>query len=289
MTEKLKNFISTEKEKFAVVSYSGGMDSTCLLLYLLSEGYMVKAVSFNYGQSHSLELKRAKKITKYLQDMGMAIHHQVINLEDAFSDSQSCLVIGEHAPEGHYEDESMKATVVENRNVIFSAITFGKALGWARRNLTNYKRKLPEDEARKMAKVVISLGVHAGDHAIYPDCTEESVNMAKELYRISNWDSDLVEYDTPFVNFSKAEVLNVGISSARNMGMDRRQITTIFKNTVSCYNANEKGVSCGKCGTCTERLEAFWNNDMDDPAPYIDPMMGKKPKDWNCIPVEDEG
>ncbi len=113
--------------------------------------------------------------------------------------------------------------------------------------------------------------------------------MAKELYRISNWDSDLVEYDTPFVNFSKAEVLNVGISSARNMGMDRRQITTIFKNTVSCYNANENGVSCGKCGTCTERLEAFWNNDMDDPAPYIDPMMGKKPKNWNCIPVEDEG
>ena len=179
MTEKLKNFINKKKEKFAIVSYSGGMDSTCLLLYLLSEGYMIKAISFNYGQSHSLELKRAKKIVRYLQDMGMSIRHQVINLQDAFSDSQSCLVVGEHAPEGHYEDESMKATVVENRNVIFSAITFGKALGWAKYNLISYKNRLPEDQARKMAKVVISLGVHAGDHAIYPDCTEESVNMAR--------------------------------------------------------------------------------------------------------------
>lgn len=286
MTEKIKNFITTEKEKFAIVSYSGGMDSTCLLLYLLSEGYMIRAISFDYGQSHSLELKRAKKIVKYLQDMGMAIHHQVINLQDVFSDSQSCLVVGDHAPEGHYEDESMKATVVENRNVIFSAITFGKALGWAKGNLAHYKCSLPEDHAREISKVVISLGVHAGDHAIYPDCTEESVNMAKELYRISNWDSDLVEYNTPFVNYSKSEVLNIGISSARNMGMNRRQITTIFKNTVSCYNADEKGVSCGKCGTCTERLEAFWNNGIDDPAPYVESGMAKRPKDWCTIPVE---
>jgi 7-cyano-7-deazaguanine synthase len=289
MSEKFKNFTRTEKEKFAVVSYSGGMDSTCLLLYLLSKGYMIKAISFDYGQSHSLELKRAKKIVKYLQNMGMAINHQIINLQDAFSDSQSSLVLGEHAPEGHYEDESMKATVVENRNVIFSAITFGKALGWAKMNLNSYKRNLPEDEARKISKVVISLGVHAGDHSIYPDCTEESVEMAKELYRISNWDSDLVEYDTPFVNFSKAEVLNVGISSALEIGMSHRQITMIFKNTVSCYNANEKGVSCGKCGTCTERLEAFWNNNLNDPAPYVDANMGKKPKNWNYIPVEDQG
>ena len=289
MSKKLENFINIAKEKFAVVSYSGGMDSTCLLLYLLSEGYVVNAISFDYGQSHSLELKRAKKITKYLQGMGMAISHHVINLRDAFSDSQSSLVRLEHAPEGHYEDESMKATVVENRNVIFSAITFGKALAWARLNLDSYGPGFPEDEARRRSKVVISLGVHAGDHAIYPDCTEESVNMARELYRISNWDSDLVEYNTPFVNYSKAEVLNTGISSARKMGMSKRQINTILKNTVSCYNADEKGVSCGKCGTCTERLEAFWNTGMDDPAPYVDPKMGRKPKNWNYTTVENQG
>lgn len=270
----LMNFNATNRDNYAIISYSGGMDSTCLALELLSLNYEVRAISFDYGQSHSIELNRAKKNIKYLQGLGLPISHQVINLRDVFSDSTSCLVTGEHAPEGHYEDESMKSTVVENRNVIFSAITFSKALGWAK------QIKHP---------VVISLGVHAGDHAIYPDCTEESVNMAKELYRISNWDSELVEYETPFVNYSKAEVLNCGRTAAKLMGLTKSQFNRIMKNTVSCYNANETGLSCGKCGTCTERLEAFWNNDMDDPAPYVDPDMGKKPAHWNCVEVEDNG
>ena len=271
--------MNEENKKFAVVSYSGGMDSTCLILDLLADGYTVRAISFDYGQSHSIELKRAKKITKYLVDEGFCIEHQIINLRDVFSNSQSTLVLGQHAPEGHYEDESMKSTVVENRNVIFSAITFSKALGWAKMILSAYKGNVPDDELRERSKVVISLGVHAGDHAIYPDCTEESVNMAKELYKISNWDSDLVEYNAPFVDYTKAEVLNIGIASAREMGLTQKGINWIFKNSISCYNANETGCSCGKCGTCTERLEAFWANGLNDPAKYVDKSMGKCPKD----------
>ena len=261
-------------DKHAMVSYSGGMDSTCILLYLLSNGYGVRAVSFDYGQNHAVELKRAKANVKYLEKLGLPITFEVINLRDAFCDSQSSLVKHTHSPEGHYQDEMMKETVVENRNVIFSAVLFGKALGWAKKTGTD---------------TTIALGVHAGDHAIYPDCTEESTSMARELYRISNWDSEKVNYLTPFVNYSKSEVLNVGISSARNMGFTKAQINKILKNTISCYNATAEGLSCGKCGTCTERLEAFWNNDMDDPAPYVDPMLAKKPSDWNCVPVEDEG
>lgn len=261
-------------DKHAMVSYSGGMDSTCLILYLLSEGYGVRAVSFDYGQNHAVELKRAKKNIKYLEKLGLPVTFEVIDLRSAFSDSQSSLVKHTHSPEGHYEDEMMKETVVENRNVIFSAVLFGKALGWAKKTNTD---------------TTIALGVHAGDHAIYPDCTEESVTMAQELYRISNWDSDKVKYLTPFVNCSKAEVLNIGISSARSMHFTKSQINCILKNTISCYNADSEGHSCGKCGTCTERLEAFWNNGMDDPAPYVKPEMGKKPNNWNQIPVEDQG
>lgn len=278
-------------QKTAVVSFSGGMDSTCLLFYLLSQNYHIHAVSFNYGQSHSLELKRAKQIIKYLQKYSFPVEHEIIDLRRVFNTSQSTLVKGEHAPEGHYADEMMKSTVVENRNVIFSSIVFSKALSLAKMNLDNLKYdagtdpqyKISESELREAAKTVISLGVHAGDHAIYPDCTDESVNMARELFKISNWDSDLVEYNTPFVDFSKAEVLNIGIASAKSIGLKKSQINTIFRKSVSCYNANEAGKSCGKCGTCTERLEAFWANGLNDPAKYVDPSMGKRPKHWNEV------
>lgn len=281
----------TNSMKTAVVSFSGGMDSTCLVLYLLSKGHSVHAVSFNYGQSHSIELKRASQIAKYLQKLGLSIDHEIIDLRSVFNMSQSTLVKGEHAPEGHYADEMMKSTVVENRNVIFSSIVFSKALSFAKMNLdmlkynagTDPQQHVSEKELRDQAKVVISLGVHAGDHAIYPDCTDESVNMARELFRISNWDSDLVVYDAPFVDYSKAEVLNVGRSSAKELGLKNLQINTIFRKSVSCYNANETGKSCGKCGTCTERLEAFWNNGLNDPAKYVDPDMGKRPKHWNEV------
>lgn len=260
--------------KHAMVSYSGGMDSTCLILHLISEGYGVRAISFDYGQNHAVELKRARKNIKYLEKFGLPVTFEVIDLRSVFSDSQSTLVLHTRAPEGHYEDESMKATVVENRNVIFSSILFGKALSWA--------KKTGKD-------TTIALGVHAGDHAIYPDCTEESVTMAQNLYRISNWDSEKVNYLTPFVNYSKSEVLNIGISSATSLGFSKSQIRRIFANTISCYNADEDGYACGKCGTCTERLEAFWNNNLDDPAPYVDPEYGKKPKNYNVIPIEAQG
>lgn len=276
--EKSKNIYnmikSPELTKHAMVSYSGGMDSTCLILHLLSEGYGVRAVSFDYGQNHAVELKRAKRNIKYLAKKGLPVTFEVIDLRSAFSDSQSTLVLHTKAPAGHYQDESMKSTVVENRNVIFSAVLFGKALGWAKKTGMD---------------TTIALGVHAGDHAIYPDCTEESVTMAQELYRISNWDSEKVKYITPFVNYTKSEVLNVGLSSARAMGFTKGQINCIMKNTVSCYNATHEGLSCGTCGTCIERLEAFWNNGLDDPAPYIEPGLGKKPMDWEKTQGEYQG
>lgn len=156
--------------KKAIISLSGGLDSTCLLMYLLSNDYEVKAYSFDYGQKHKIELKKVKKNIKFLQRKGMPVTHQIINLKDVFSDSASTLHQGGAAiPHGHYADENMKSTVVENRNIIFSAIIYGKALSWA--------NKTQDD-------VVITQGLHNGDHCFTRDTkilTAEGLKTVDEL------------------------------------------------------------------------------------------------------------
>lgn len=137
--------------KQAVLSLSGGMDSTSLLIHLLANEYQVKAYSFDYGQRHSLELERLAKNIHYLQSLQAPVVWEVINLRSAFSDSTSSLLpqSGVEVPIGHYEDEMMKNTIIENRNAIFSSILYGKALAWANKT---------------KGDVQICLGTHSGDH-----------------------------------------------------------------------------------------------------------------------------
>lgn len=237
-----------------VISLSGGLDSTCLLLKLLSEGKEVKAYSFKYGQKHDIELKLVKKNIKFLQSKGYPVDLQIINLEDCFADSASSLHKGgEDIPEGHYEDENMKSTVVENRNIIFGSIIYGKALSWSKKTSSN---------------VVITLGIHGGDHAVYPDTRPESQSMARELFKISNWGSENVDYVAPFVEINKTGVLKEGIDAMKKMGFKKSEINKVLRNTHSCYNPDNDGRSCGKCGTCVERLECFEQNNMKDPIRY---------------------
>ena len=238
------------------ISLSGGLDSTMLLMHYLARGFEVRSYSFDYGQKHDIELKKVKDNIKFLQEKGLPVSHQVINLRDAFSDSASSLygANNEKIPEGDYREENMKSTVVENRNVIFSSIMYGKALGWANKTQSN---------------VLISLGIHAGDHTIYPDTTPESQSMARELFRISNWGSERVDYEAPFVNLHKDELLTTGVGAMRLMGFQDSDIETVLTNTHSCYTPDSEGRSCGKCGTCVERLEAFEKAHMMDPIPYI--------------------
>ena len=240
----------------AVISLSGGLDSTCLLMHLLANGYdEIRAYSFDYGQKHSIELKKVKKNVKYLVKKGFNIEHQVINVRDVFSDSASTLhKKGGKIPKGHYADETMKSTVVENRNIIFSAIIYGKALSWANKSGDN---------------VVITLGIHAGDHAIYPDCTPESHEAAKHLFKISNWNSEKVDYIAPFENIDKGDVLSSGIAAMKSLKFTKAGIKKVLKNTHTCYNPDAEGRSCGECGSCRERLEAFEKNNMEDPLEYI--------------------
>lgn len=237
-----------------ILSLSGGLDSTMLMLYYLNKGYEVHGVSFKYGQKHAVELQKVQNNVKFLQERGLPVTHQIVDLTTAFAYSASSLHQGgEEIPTGHYADENMKSTVVENRNVIFSSIVYGIALGIAKK----------EDR-----DVIISQGVHAGDHTIYPDCRPESVAMARELYRISNWDSERVDFETPFVLLDKGQVLREGINAMMDMGFQAEDFEYVLENTHTCYNPDSEGRACGRCGSCTERLEAFASNDLQDPAAY---------------------
>ena len=239
-----------------VLSLSGGMDSTCLMMYYLAQGKTVHAISFKYGQKHAIELKKVQKNIKFLQKLGLPVDHHIVDLTSAFAMSASSLHQGGEAiPEGNYADENMKSTVVSNRNVIFSAIVYGMALDLSKTTNSN---------------VIISQGVHAGDHTIYPDCRPESIEAARELYRISNWGSERVNFETPFVNLNKGEVLAAGIAAMKTLGFNKPKIKKVLANTHTCYNPDSEGRSCGKCGSCTERLEAFEQVGMEDPVPYQD-------------------
>jgi 7-cyano-7-deazaguanine synthase len=173
-------------KKQAVLSLSGGMDSSSLLLHLLANGYEVTALSFDYGQKHNVELERAKELVNYINSdctVSSFVRHQVIKLDGLAQLLNSSLVTGgSEVPEGHYAEENMKATVVPNRNKIFSSIIQAVALSIAEQNNT---------------ECVIAMGIHAGDHAIYPDCRQEFRDIDYEAFKAGNWGAEKVTYYTP--------------------------------------------------------------------------------------------
>lgn len=240
--------------KKAVLSLSGGMDSTCLLIHLLANDYEVKCYSFDYGQRHVVELERVSANIDYLRSLGFPVSWRVIDIKAAFDESDSALLpqSGVKVPEGHYADENMKQTVVENRNGIFSSIIYGKALSWAN---------------KESDKVLISLGLHSGDHSIYPDCRPESREAFAHAFRISNWNSERVDYYTPFIEGDKFSILSESLENCGMLGLD---FNTVLANTNTCYNPDKEGASCGKCGSCTERVEAFENLGIKDPVKYAE-------------------
>ena len=118
----------------AVMALSGGMDSTALLMRLLADGYKVDCISYKYGQKHSVELERAQMNIEYLQSKNIHVTHKIVDLSSAMNIFESSLIEGgDDIPEGHYEAEQMKSTVVPNRNAIFASIVYGYALSVASR------------------------------------------------------------------------------------------------------------------------------------------------------------
>lgn len=213
----------------AIVVYSGGMDSFTVLNKAIQDGLEVHAISFNYGQKHSKELEVAASVCKELN-----ISHKVVDITAINSlMSNSSLTGDADIPEGHYEDENMKSTVVPNRNMVLLSMAIAYAVSL---------------EASK-----VYYGAHSGDHHIYPDCRPEFVEAMNAVSKIANYQS--VEIVTPFLHSSKGEILKAGLAMQLDYG-----------KTWTCYNGREK--SCGKCGACYERLEAFAEQNTADPLDY---------------------
>ena len=263
-------------KKQAVLSLSGGMDSSSLLLHLLANGYEVTALSFNYGQKHNVELERAKELVSYLNSQctenncygGCEVKHQVIKLDGLSQLLNSALVTGgSEVPEGHYAEENMKATVVPNRNKIFSSIIQAVALSIAE---------------QKNTECVIAMGIHAGDHAIYPDCRQEFRDIDYEAFKAGNWGADKVTYYTPYLTGDKYTILEDGATCCDILGLGFNAVYSRtntsykpIKHKIEVHDATEfyfieKWFSDYKSASSVERVEAFIKLGRPDPAPYAD-------------------
>jgi len=239
--------------KHVVVSLSGGMDSSTLLLRALSEYDTVTGISFDYGQKHRVELERAQSLVDYLNEKGFGIEYQVIKLDGLVDLLDSALVEGgDEVPEGHYENDNMKETVVPNRNKMFSSIAQAVALSVAN------KTEVTCD---------IALGIHAGDHAIYPDCRQEFRDADDAAFREGNWDAHRVGYFTPYLLTDKLGILKDGQELVKEFGIG---FDEVYKRTNTSYKPYPSGNSDYKSASSVERIEAFIDLGRPDPVQYED-------------------
>lgn len=211
-----------------VLTFSGGLDSTVLLYWLQSLGHQVRALSVDYGQRHRKELDAAREITSLL-----SVEHRVVDLSSIRSLLAGSALTSSNVevPDGHYAEDSMKVTVVPNRNMLLLSLSAAWAIS------TKSDR--------------VAYAAHAGDHTIYPDCRPEFVAAMAQAVKLCDWHS--VELETPFGSKAKADIVRLGA-----------ELGVPFERTWSCYKGGAK--HCGTCGTCTERIEAFKDAGVEDPC-----------------------
>jgi 7-cyano-7-deazaguanine synthase len=239
--------------KHVVVSLSGGMDSSTLLLRAINEYDTVTGISFDYGQKHRVELERAQSLINYLAINGYKVNYRQIKLDGLVDLLDSALVQGgDDVPEGHYEQDNMKETVVPNRNKMFASITQAVALSVANRT---------------GEKCDIALGIHAGDHAVYPDCRQEFRDADDAAFRIGNWEADRVGYFTPYLDTDKLGILKDGqiLCERLSIGFDE-----VYSRTNTSYKPFPSGNSDYKSASSVERIEAFIALGRKDPVQYED-------------------
>ena len=254
-----------ETRKHVVVSLSGGMDSSTLLLRCLKEYDSVTAISFDYGQKHRVELERAQSLVDYInywenkaaEDGQKAPYYPItyrqIQLNGLVDLLDSALVTGgDDVPEGHYAEDNMKATVVPNRNKIFASITQAVALSVAQKTGETCD---------------IALGIHNGDHAVYLDCRQEFRDADDYAFRVGNWGSEKVGYFTPYLEGDKFTILQDGEVLCGELGLD---FDEVYKRTNTSYKPYPSGNSDYKSASSVERVEAFIKLGRKDPVIYED-------------------
>lgn len=238
--------------KKAVVSFSGGMDSTVLAYLLRQQGYEeIHLVGFNYGQRHVRELQAAQEVAEHLQGLIEKVEFRVVDLSDLKNllKGSSQTDDSVEVPEGHYAEETMKATVVPNRNAIMLSIAYGYAIS------------IGADR--------VCTAVHGGDHFIYPDCRPAFISRFGQALKHGNegFGSEGLMLYTPFLDKSKADVCRLGATVDAPLDL-----------TWSCYKGGED--HCGKCGTCVERIEAFKLAEVPDLTIYESELDAAEQKFW---------
>ncbi|GAB4541331.1 MAG: 7-cyano-7-deazaguanine synthase QueC [Roseibium sp.] len=222
-----------------LVICSGGMDSVTLAHKVAREHDLIGLISFDYGQRHRKELDFAKACADSLE-----AEHILIDIADIGRQlTGSALTDNVEVPDGHYAEDTMKITVVPNRNTIMLTIAYGIA-------------------AARGADAVAT-AVHGGDHFIYPDCRPDFTQSFETMQRHALEGVADIRLYTPYVNVSKAEIAAEGLK----LGVD-------YRSTWSCYKGGER--HCGRCGTCVERREAFHLAGGIDPTDYADAEFWKE-------------
>jgi 7-cyano-7-deazaguanine synthase len=220
--------------KKAIAIVSGGLDSVTLAHVIAAQGYEMHLLGFNYGQKHRKELEFARLCA---QNLNASL--DIVDLTtltpliggNALTDESVAV------PHGHYAAKNMSITVVPNRNAIFLAIAYGAAVA--------------------RGATLVGIGVHSGDHFIYPDCRPEFIESFGQMQTLAVegfGEPDLKLY-APFIGTDKSGIVRQGAK----LGVD-------FSQTWSCYEGG--AVHCGQCGTCVERKEAFADAGVTDPTTY---------------------
>jgi len=286
-----------QKKENVVLSLSGGMDSSTLLLKCLTEYNNVVAISFDYGQKHKIELDKATQLVNYINwnpnryfhhdhiEGGFEaryplIKHKIIKLDGLSELLVSGLMDNDslEMKKGHYAHENALTTVVPNRNAIFASIIYAVALSQFKKN------GYPCD---------IALGTHMGDfdndkkEGIYPDCSEDFRVALEYAFKIGNWDSEKVNYYAPYNITDKTGVLEDGIKLCEKLGFDYKEIyirtntsySPVFvKNEELTKNAGLEQSTPGlgvwysdyKSGSSIERIISFTRLNLIDPLQYVD-------------------
>ncbi|MEM7207877.1 MAG: 7-cyano-7-deazaguanine synthase QueC [Pseudomonadota bacterium] len=222
-----------------LVVCSGGLDSVTLAYKMARETDLNVLVSFDYGQRHTVELDYAARCASALR-----VPHEIIDIRHVGQRlSGSALTDDVDVPDGHYEEESMRVTVVPNRNAIMLTIAFGVAAA--------------------RACDAVAIAVHGGDHFIYPDCRPDFIDSVRAMQKLALDGVHDVDLLAPFVNTDKTEIAR----QAEEFGVP-------ITETWSCYKGGAD--HCGRCGTCVERREAFSLAGVVDPTEYLDPDFWKQ-------------